>query len=213
LVADCQKESLHGRRRLNQSLKLVIIKVDSAVHHRILMDSSTNDANPGRRPRLSFSSKVKGKLRSLSRSRPEKHEPLFMPSGGDSETSTLVNFVIDRDNQNSYILEEQESQTEADVHPSSSSHSFEHASPASVRSQESFNDMLDQDNTSWASRKPKRVKKKAVNSGRTAVSSSVNPSEEDQPTDTDCQDVDNLSTSAEQRSTMERSLHPRPSRS
>ncbi|KZT63942.1 hypothetical protein DAEQUDRAFT_815343 [Daedalea quercina L-15889] len=86
----------------------------------------------------SLSSKLKGRLRTLSQSRSGPHGmPLIQPSGClDSETSTLVNvnFGIDRDNLSSYILD-----------------------PLSERESQGDSD-LEEDNTAWSSRRSKKQK-------------------------------------------------------
>jgi len=153
---------------------------------------SNNDVSSRRRQRQSFSSKVKGKLRSLSRSRQKTRSSSAALEDSESETDTLINFAIDSSNQDAYILEE--SPEESDVHGSPSHPLSGHASSVTTVRPQDSTDALDQDNTAWSSRKPRKQTKKKSAHMRDVVSKSMSrPSE---PTTSDGQARESSSTSS-----------------
>ncbi|KZT01171.1 uncharacterized protein LAESUDRAFT_717685 [Laetiporus sulphureus 93-53] len=102
-------------------------------------DTSSTISSGERGRRRSLSSRLKGKLRSLSRNHPTNHSaPLIVPSGGDSETNTLVNFGIGEHNFHEYILEE----------------------PEHAQAEEDAEALLEQDNNAWTGGKPAKPKKR-----------------------------------------------------
>ncbi|KAF9820775.1 hypothetical protein IEO21_01218 [Rhodonia placenta] len=90
-----------------------------------------------------------------------------------SETSTLVNFVIDSDNQDQYML--QEDRHESDVH-----------------------DGLDGENIAWSSSRPRKQAKKSILSSVGLSTSTTSSNSQNRPINPDFAERDGASTSAEQ---------------
>ncbi|KAI0931126.1 hypothetical protein AcW2_000079 [Taiwanofungus camphoratus] len=123
---------------------------------------ATNDSVSNNDSRT-ISSRVKSKLRSLSRHRSESWPASeIAPSDVDSETSTLVNFVIDNTNETSFIREEG-AQEGFEVRPSPSSQST--GSPSTfdpVQSQEFDDAQLEGDNTAWTNGNQRTAARKEI---------------------------------------------------